>query len=672
MGETASVLIINVHGGFPSSMIQKAFQQLPNLRDLSAHSDLHTRAYVTNIVEEASLHDLIMDAPLGSMIDNVWHEWGQVRRPSRTLFHIFQQQGFRTELFGAFGLDRRLDPHTNMCNFPNSCQKRLQYFGIDTFESQDAAFACGLAVERDEDVFRSACSFLESINPALPSMCMINLLGCKDVHKLRFSTVTTENSRVPSVPVDVISERSHSVGLTGVVCVDPKLHSANVADNPRSEMSASAGVVALKRTAMLYDWLRDERPHEKSGTHGVRVASEMSRFSWESLLQLDKCIGQLLTTLKTSGRITTTRIYVTSDHPISLFQHGQVDHTPWDACLRSFLLVHQPGQVGGRILDHPYTLAHLPTRIMNDCGIYADWHVHASSTSALTVGLAPSSLCSAFIEPPIDVFEFSAFFMRLATCRAGRIYSMIAWFCIKDLFEASNVEFETLSRAERAHVCAATRAWENPVMKSHLSKQIVQVYDLTIDPSEEHNLVNPEWIEGNAASALYAELCAAIIQCGYNSLQMNFPPNVHEMTPDHITFSHLQNPQQHKSQRPLPRVRSIATQTEGGLEVREVQSPQATSRTVSTRSAQAVVQSSRSIVIEPAVTTATVSPPPPPTTRLSPLSTPTHVASKMPDEGHPRLFVHANKGDFQHLKPKGGRGSAKNAELWRFKKESRR
>ena len=118
MERKKNVLIINIHGGFPSCFIQKAFNQLKSLNDLYKRSEFYTRAYPSNASAGPSLHDIIMDAPLGSMIDDVYYDWSHVRRASRSIFDIFKSYGYETSLFGIFGLDKRLNPHENLNDFP--------------------------------------------------------------------------------------------------------------------------------------------------------------------------------------------------------------------------------------------------------------------------------------------------------------------------------------------------------------------------------------------------------------------------------------------------------------------------------------------------------------------------------------------------------------------------
>ena len=67
------VVVVNLHGGFPSCYVDMIFEHLPAFRALRQRAQVHTRVYPTSPIAACSLHDLLMDAPLGSMTDACWH-----------------------------------------------------------------------------------------------------------------------------------------------------------------------------------------------------------------------------------------------------------------------------------------------------------------------------------------------------------------------------------------------------------------------------------------------------------------------------------------------------------------------------------------------------------------------------------------------------------------------
>lgn len=528
------VLVINFHGGFPSCMIKKAFKQLPHLSALAQISDLHSRVYPSNASAGPSLHDIIMDAPLASMTDSVWHNWCHIRRASRTLFHIFQQHDYTTRLFGAFGLEKKLDPHSTMYAYPGESRKALQLYGIDEFETQDAAFTCQMAFAHDRNVMDNVCRFLENVDGA--SFTMVNLLGCQDIHKCRFDNVSEEDVAVPLISLDDFAEQELFAKLEDF---DPRQFADSIMhDNPRCSDSEASKFAGLQRAVLLYDWLRGEQKTSTDAT--LRTVHQLHKFAWKCLSEFDKSLGRLVHILRQRNLFQKTSIYITSDHPMSLYEHGEICEAPWDACLRSFLLVHHPQQVNGRELTQPYSLAHLSTRIMNDCNLYADWHVQVKESTALTLGMCPSWLCRAFVNPRINVFEFETFFIRCVLCRHGRLYAITCWFSLMDMLKANDAAIAGLTYSELATLCHRTHEWKNPILNKDLSELTVQIYDLTTDPCEITNIANHVWLASKIASSLKRDVDDAIREFRFEDMVVRFPENVDHMTPDKITFCSVQ------------------------------------------------------------------------------------------------------------------------------------
>tara|TARA_Y100000739_G_scaffold62283_1_gene51425 strand:+ start:773 stop:3061 length:2289 start_codon:yes stop_codon:yes gene_type:complete len=524
-------------------MIKKAFKQLPHLKELFDQSDFYSRAYPSNSSAGPSLHDIIMDAPLGSMNDSVWHDWCHVRRATRSIFHIFQQNGYSTNLFGAFGLEKKLDPHSTMYHYPGQLKKSLELYGIDDFETQDAAFTCQMAFAHDKDVISRVCNFMEHLQEN--NFTMINLLGCQDVHKCNFENVEEGDVSVPGISIEDIDSWSRLGALEDIEFpeCDPRHYSENVIhDDPRNFNTEAGQVQGLRRSVMLYDWLRgDSSSKHKSDEEIMRTVTEMHRFAWKCLIEFDKNIGRLLQTLKNNDLMKSTALYITSDHPISLLEHGEICEAPWDSCLKTFLLIRMPCQITSKEIPNPYSLANLSRKIMNDCDFYADWHVDIKESTVITLGLCPSWLCRAFLAPKINVFEFKTFFIRSICQRYGRLYSIIVWFSIKDLMVASQLDYERMTSEELSSICERMIIWENPVLnKQFYDCPCAQIFDLSVDPSELSNLVCPEWLQSSAALSLKADFDNSIKDCSYEKLHIKFPKNLHDMTPDKITFCSVQ------------------------------------------------------------------------------------------------------------------------------------
>jgi len=553
-------------------MIKKAFTQLPHLKELYNQSDFHSRAYPSNASAGPSLHDIIMDAPLGSMNDSVWHDWCHVRRATRSIFHIFQQNGYYTNLFGAFGLEKKLDPHSTMYHYPGQLNKALELYGIDEFETQDAAFTCQMAFAHDKDVISRVCYFMENLH-AQNNFTMINLLGCQDIHKCNFENVEEEDVSIPGISSEDIDAWSKIGALENIDFPesDPRHYSENVVhDDPRNFDTEAGQIQGLRRSAMIYDWLRgDSISKNKSKEDIMKTVTEMHKFAWKCLIEFDKNIGKLLKILKNKDMMKNTTLYITSDHPISLLEHGEICEAPWDSCLKSFLLCHMPCQLTSKEISHPYSLANLSRKIMHDCDLYADWHINIKETTVVTAGLCPSWLCRAFLQPTVDVFEFKTFFIRSICQRHGRLYSIIVWFSVKDLLLANEIAYNTISHEERSNICERMVIWKNPLLnKPFYELQCVQIFDLSVDPSEISNLVCPDWLQGNAAIYLKEDFDTSLIDCSYEKLHIKFPKKIHEMTPDKITFCSVQlhhRVREKIKQEKVKYVESKHTQTESNV-----------------------------------------------------------------------------------------------------------
>ena len=151
---------------------------------------------------------------------------------------------------------------------------------------------------------------------------------------------------------------------------------------------------------------------------------------------------------------------------------------------------------------------------MEDCNIYADWHVTVSSSCVMTLGLCSSWLCRAFLLPKINVFHFRTFFMRFVVNRFGRLYSIVVWFSIVDLFESTHIQYTNMSDDEMAYLCTSRTEWVNPVIEKDISElPCIQVYDITVDSSELNNIATPEWLVSRAAKSLKNDMDYTISKC---------------------------------------------------------------------------------------------------------------------------------------------------------------
>lgn len=512
-------------------MIRRALLELPNLRSLADHAAFHDRVYPTNACAAPALHDTVMDAPLGSMVDGAWHDWAYTRRATRSIFHVFQHAKYATRVYGAFGLDARLDPHAHMHVRPNEFGQSLQAYGIDVCDAQDAAFTCQLGLAHDRDIFDRASKHLA--DPARPNqLTMINLLGCQDAHKCSFRDVDPARVSIPVMDFDnsdAYDERMFAETVT--------------VDDPRAVGSAAARIEPLRRSAELKDWLQGAEGNSSKLTL-VRTVTGLHRFCWKCLQQLDAGLGDVVDALRRAGRLEEAIIYVYSDHAIGLYEHGELCEAPWDACLRTFMLRRVPRRPKSTHTA-PLSLANFATMLFDDCNISAEWHMNPAPLDAcVTVGIALSWLARAHVNPVMSVFDLRTFFVRTIVHQNARLYAIIQWFSLQDLIDAAGDDdfADPESKAKSMH---ARSSWPNPVFQTSLDdlrrRCALQIYDLQSDPDERWNLADDErWIGATLAARLTGEVKEAIAHHKLDTLVLQIPANVHVLSPEHVTFCSVQ------------------------------------------------------------------------------------------------------------------------------------
>lgn len=526
------VVLINIHGGFPSAMTQRMMEELETVHDLCGSAEVYERVYPTNACAGPAFYDITMDAPLASMTDNCWHPWSHAKTTSRSIFHVFGQNGYKTRLYGAFGLDRRLDPHLHMHMPYDRLQESLKMYGIDEYDLQDSAFTCQLALAHDRAVLERVAETLRDTSRSENTLSVVNLLGCQDAHKCTFHDVDPHKVNIPSMSFErgKYDERIFSESVT--------------CDDPRHEESASHRYDALRRAARLHDWIRGVDSVSLEKEQIIRTITGLHRFSWKCLQQFDNGLSQVLQALRDAERLNDAILYVFSDHPLSLFEHGEHCEAPWDACLRGFLIRKTPHMAAGRF-HAPLSLANLPHMLFEDCRIFCDWHVaRAPSQTCITLGLAVSWLARANVEPRCDVFDLRTFFVRATVTHNSRLYSIILWFSLSDLARASNLATQrdapVLSRIYESQL-----NWNNPILHRTLVEfaqdGAVQMYDLTSDRSELNNLSeHSDWCRSETATEIKRSVDDAMRHHSLEVLPLVIPSNVHALGAERVSICSVQ------------------------------------------------------------------------------------------------------------------------------------
>ena len=519
----SEVVVVNIHGGFPSAMVDKALCELPGFSRLASLAEVNDRVYPTNACAGPTLHDTFMDAPMASMTDSVWHPWAFSRRASRTLFHVFKQANYNTRLFGAFGLDARLDPHTHMHFQPANLHAALQAYGIDVCDAQDAAFTCQLGFAHDKDVLRRVVEHLGHAAD-VDRLTVVNLLGCQDAHKCTFRDVDPEKVAIPVMNLN----QTH----TDAAAHDDRCFAANVVDDDVRKTGAPAnGIDALRRSAALKDWVRGcAGTSERQEV--IRVVNGLHRFCWKCLQEIDRGICEILDSLERGNRLDDAIVYLYSDHPISLFEHGETCEAPWEACLRSFMIRKGRKCSTSTRSSAPFSIARLPSMLLRDAGILAAWHTAPPpSDCCVTLGLACSWLVRARMEPQIEVTQLRTFFIRVLILYNSRPYAFTFWFGLLDL----------LPDASSPKECP----WPNPVLHASLpdfaARGALQVYEHTSDPYELNNLAHcPLWLAGEAATRIKPIIDAELHALKLRELHFKIPEQVSALSVEHVSFCSVQ------------------------------------------------------------------------------------------------------------------------------------
>ena len=521
----AEVVVVNIHGGFPSAMVDKALHELRGFARLARVSEVNDRVYPTNACAGPTLHDTIMDAPMGTMADSVWHPWAFCRHASRTLFHVFKQANYNTRLFGAFGLDVRLDPHTHMHFHPSNLHAALQSYGIDVCDAQDAAFTCQLGFAHDKDVMRRVVEYLRRPSDA-NRFTVVNLLGCQDAHKCAFHDVDPEKVAIPVMNLDASNHDASTV-------YDERCFATNVVDDDvRKTGSQASGIEALRRSALLKDWIRGcEGSCDRQEL--VRVVNGLHQFCWKCLQEIDRGLCEVLDALEKTNRFDEAVVFLYSDHPISLYEHGELCEAPWEACLRSFVIRKCRRSATASRSSAPFSIARLPAIILHDAGIFADWHISPkSSNCCVTLGLACSWLVRARMQPPMEVTDIRTFFIRVLVSYNHRPYAFTFWFGLNDLFTDEN-------RPPMDHV------WANPVLDGSLTdfanRNALQVYEHTSDPYETKNLADMRpWLLGDSATHMKEMINDELVALNLRELRFKIPEKVLSLSVNHVSFCSVQ------------------------------------------------------------------------------------------------------------------------------------
>lgn len=465
------VVLLNVHGGFPSAMIERALLECAALRALCAESTVYDRVYATCSSAAGAMHDTLVADGIGGRGD------GEV--PTRTLFGELGDAGAATRVFGPFGLTEARSPARLRYVAPEDMPGALRAYGFDECELEDAAFGERVSTAHDALVVERAVDHLLRPSSNRPRAVLINLLGCADLL---------------DAPLDDLVEAADAV--------DERDFASNVFDDDASDQRTGAGQIdALWRAARL----RGARQMDRAAR--ARAIAKLHALCWDRVVRFDRAVAQLVGALERTRR--PFQLYVYSDRPVALHEHGTCTDAPWEACTRSFLVRRTPGRTGGGRVSRPTSLARLPGMVLEDgnheVGGWPRSQRAGDDEGCVTLGLTREWLARAQVAPPVDARALRTFFVRVVLVHHDRRYAVVAWFSLNDL------------GAERS-----SRRWPNPLATGRWTQ--LQVFEHATDPGEMRDLTRTaEWRTSKVAGELEEKVQAVMVDHDLETLRLHAP-----------------------------------------------------------------------------------------------------------------------------------------------------
>ena len=119
--------------------------------------------------------------------------------------------------------------------------------------------------------------------------------------------------------------------------------------------------------------------------NGRKTLTDWVRQVNQAVKSIDEGVGRLVEALKESGQYESTLIVLTSDQGFAWGQHGfQVKKAPYDANIRSPLLISFPGEVvEGKVCSHPVSGTDLIPTFFAFAGMELPWEMHGRDLTPL-------------------------------------------------------------------------------------------------------------------------------------------------------------------------------------------------------------------------------------------------------------------------------------------------
>jgi arylsulfatase A-like enzyme len=236
---------------------------------------------------------------------------------------------------------------------------------------------------------------------------------------------------------------------------------------------------------------------------GKKTLSEWVRQVNQAVRSLDEGVGEVMSALRESGQLENTLVVFTSDQGFAWGQHGfQVKKAPYDANIRSPLIISQPGRISeGNVCHHPVSGTDLVPTFFAAAGIDLPWKMHGFDLSPL-------------LENPNAEWGHP-----VLTTLTGDSYGSAT----DDVPREGDADFK-----QKLYMRGAVPWWvslvdgESKYIRTLVENEPEELYDLKNDPEELVNLaLNPEYRDD--VLRLREMTIAELKRCGAGMVD-NLPP----------------------------------------------------------------------------------------------------------------------------------------------------
>lgn len=520
--EDTNIIIINLHGGCPYSLLPTALKKMEHLRNLQQTSDYYTQTYNRHTLPEGSLEDLILGGN-SSMFDHPWNKWSGNSDASASGFHAFKKAGYKVYMKGMFGVKHELN--NRVSSIPYDMLRSLQEYGIDEFEARDASFSNEPSYLHDNKIFDDIEKLVNERKSKDKTFIMANLMAFQDAERILFSRRKKEPSRIPTFDFSQVEGHVLMSNLFETIRDSSHIPKSSTVDDPRSDSAIQSNKISgLKSSAYLHDWLTGTN----NSLYTIEEITNIHRFCWTLFEYINERIGRLLKLLDNKYIVV-----LMADQGLSLYEHGCFRHQPWDTCLRGFIMINYPNQLEGNIIDNPKPTAFLLPTLARACGIKwpkANKTLHDCENCATTLFIAPSYLSKRELVSS-SVHNFHCFFIRTKVEYLASQYTIIMWFSYMHINDPSSVLRNPIKN------CIIGIPIQDLVKKGY----IVQIYNTTSDPDELDDLtIRENWLTSETALQLKAISDNTNANLGFDTFKFSFPKNIEGLNLTNSSFSPFQ------------------------------------------------------------------------------------------------------------------------------------